>query len=1106
MNSSATKINTLKIAAINANSICSNSRRFDLYNFANNFNHDIIFISETKLSARHKISFKNYNFVRSDRPNAVLGGGTAILLKKDIPFELIKQPSSKQNKILEYTIVKITTQSNEHLFLISAYAPSDNRRLFINELDNLFIRLNLASESHFYILAGDLNARRIAWNDYTDNARGIHMKTWEETNSIAFKAKFITANNPTFIPALSFLDMCIVDARLSLINGTNGKIPTLPYDSDHAAISMEFALPKGDTFIRHDSFPLRYNFKATSWDKFAEDLNDSPSVYVPENRNLSIQEIEIGLVSLSSNIKEVLYRNAPSVEGKNSMLIYVNRKIKRLNKMKSKLLKILHKVRVSDIDISASLISSIKYLLKIIKNLHDTEYKNSMHRYWVNTLKQIDHKCPETFFPKINPIFRSNPPIQIESLKIGANSDMILNRCNLDCNNAIKSDNHVIFTSSEDKLKIIGAYFESINSPRYLNTNTSLKNIVDEVANDFYYEFDERRKNSATYVTFDNQNLAVNPTVPASWHNLFCNFASVCSILKHLPNKCSSGIVGIPAIALKHILDSIIEKFVVLFNNAINHNYFPKIWKEAKVIPVIKKDKDPTNPASYRPISLSPNLSKVYEAIINSKITNICNKLNIFPDTQFGFKTNHSTTRAIHKLVSDINTDISNGKLVGAALLDLEKAFDSVWINGLIFRLIKKKFPTYLIRMIWDIILNKSFVTYLDNNISSIKFRILEGLQQGTVNSPILFNIYICDLLHLFDINQHNSIYKGIGFADDFIIYVTTSNALKTQENLEEIVDKINKYYAMWNLRLNPSKCVTILFRKPLCLLSPKSRQGITNFHIKTEIPGTNEMVDIPHEKSVKYLGYHLDYLMRGNIHLDKQLAKARSAFVANSKLFLSRYIAARTKIILYMILIRPIVTYASPIWWNINHTSMEKLRTFERKCLRACLSLYRSQQSNWLHYISNMTLYEQANITRIDIFIINLARQYFSKLPQNKNELIRSLAIISTAAAEEQMNNGYINPEAFIYCDKQGIIQNSLNIPILYHWRRNRANKRIAFKATDFILNPDKFAFSMRIPPTDFLNFARLNTAKYWWLSSEDDIIRELKSRLLALQNRRCE
>ncbi|CAD6212611.1 GSCOCG00011029001-RA-CDS, partial [Cotesia congregata] len=91
-------------------------------------------------------------------------------------------------------------------------------------------------------------------------------------------------------------------------------------------------------------------------------------------------------------------------------------------------------------------------------------------------------------------------------------------------------------------------------------------------------------------------------------------------------------------------------------------------------------------------------------------------------------------------------------------------------------------------------------------------FKIKEGLQQGTVNSPTLFNIFTSQTLNAFKLNQDNNTYS-IAYADDLILYVAAKYPEPLKDQLERLVNKINNYYALWNLRVSPAKCETIVFR-----------------------------------------------------------------------------------------------------------------------------------------------------------------------------------------------------------------------------------------------------------------------------------------------------
>ncbi|KAL6253991.1 hypothetical protein P5V15_015844 [Pogonomyrmex californicus] len=129
--------------------------------------------------------------------------------------------------------------------------------------------------------------------------------------------------------------------------------------------------------------------------------------------------------------------------------------------------------------------------------------------------------------------------------------------------------------------------------------------------------------------------------------------------------------------------------------------------------------------------------------VINDIINTFCRTNDIIPDNQFGFRLRHSTIHAINKLASDIHWALNGDNCLGAC---------------------------------------RSFHTFHNNVIASKEFLINNGFQQGTINSPILFNIYTCDILRLFGLNNTN--YSLIAYADDLIVYNANRNPLTIQSEL----------------------------------------------------------------------------------------------------------------------------------------------------------------------------------------------------------------------------------------------------------------------------------------------------------------------------------
>ena len=223
------------------------------------------------------------------------------------------------------------------------------------------------------------------------------------------------------------------------------------------------------------------------------------------------------------------------------------------------------------------------------------------------------------------------------------------------------------------------------------------------------------------------------------------------------------------------------------------------------------------------------------------------------------------------------------------------------------------------------------------------------------------------------------------------------------------------------------------------------------------------------------------------------QLDKARKRFLSLSKLFYNKYLSSRAKCICYCLLVRPLLTYASPLWYNQSASAMEKTRVFERACLRACTRQYRSADSNFHKFVNNFKLYNTAIIPRIDNFLLKINRDYFANLPKiTDNPLITNLATIDTDYYIKCKNSGYLPPEAFTLLDDQGLIQNGHNIPIIYHWSRNNANKKMPANINTI----PQLKYSTAIPDCDTRDKQRLNFKKYWWLNESSVHIAEVRLR----------
>jgi hypothetical protein len=175
-----------------------------------------------------------------------------------------------------------------------------------------------------------------------------------------------------------------------------------------------------------------------------------------------------------------------------------------------------------------------------------------------------------------------------------------------------------------------------------------------------------------------------------------------------------------------------------LFNHCLRLSHFPKSWREAKIVTLPKPCKDSKFLQNLRPISLLSTTGKLFEKVILKTLQKHIDERGVINVSQFGFHARHSTTLQYMSLTYHVTFNFNNKMSTVAVFLDIEKAFDTTWHSGLLYKLSKLEFPTSLINLIGSFLSQRKFRESVEGEMSTPRI-VQAGVPQGSVLSPTLF-------------------------------------------------------------------------------------------------------------------------------------------------------------------------------------------------------------------------------------------------------------------------------------------------------------------------------------------------------------------------------
>lgn len=584
--------------------------------------------------------------------------------------------------------------------------------------------------------------------------------------------------------------------------------------------------------------------------------------------------------------------------------------------------------------------------------LHVIGIRNMVRRRWQRALNPGEKNALKSFLHQWNSLVKQkcheeknkNWDKTLVSLSTGAKNFWRITKAirgkNQGLPNILHADN-ISFSTDDDKANALANSFEKANLLTHSNTSSMAPQV------------------SLFMSAF---NTATSTSDGTRW---FTSHEEVADTIRRLRPYKAPGDDGVLNIMLKHLPVSAILLLVTIFNHCMTMGHWPQAFKHAKVIAIPKSGRS-SNIDNYRPISLLSATGKVFEKLLLRRINLIADEKQIIKKDQFGFKQGHSTTHQLMRVHKSILSNKANRKSSGLLLLDFAKAFDTVWHGSLIFKLHKYGFPFRIVKIIHSFCTNREFKVHVGSKKSQIK-TIKAGLGQGSVISPQLFALYTADLI------LPNNILTAL-FADDTALLASSNQGNAVIRKLQLAANALYEYMEMWKIKVNVCKTKLIFF---------PYNYRLRRFPL---LPLILSNTRIPLLKEATYLGVTFDSKLCFKPHLDAVRIKALKCLRAVYPLlnFKSK-LSKKNKLLLYKGVLRPILTYAAPLWKASSRKLLYGLQVVQNKCLKLILGLAHRFPTDLLHDISSLPM--------INDLIADIDEKFIVKCSNSNFEMIRDIA-----------------------------------------------------------------------------------------------------------------